>query len=90
MAHVSVTQKEMRQGIAVDKGIRDVTSVGVWYREGHFETEEEARGAFKLAYQQGLDGMGKSIAAWMGLTDQEYDAWMREDALPPKKKRGRA
>jgi hypothetical protein len=54
-----------------------------WYTHGHFKNEDEAMGAFKLAYQQGLDGMGKSISAWMGLSADQYDAWMRDGSLPP-------
>jgi hypothetical protein len=80
-----ITQREMRQGIVVDGGLRDVSSVTSWYRAGHFKSEEAARGAFELAYQQGMDGMGKSVAAWMGMTEAEYDAWMRNKVLPPKK-----
>lgn len=53
------SQREMRQGIVVDGGLRDVSSVASWYRAGHFNSEEAARGAFELAYQQGMDGMGK-------------------------------
>jgi hypothetical protein len=56
--------------------------VSYWYRGGHFRNQDEAIGAFKLAYQQGLDGMGPSIQQWMGLTGPEFDAWMRDDALP--------
>ena len=59
-----------------------VSPVGYWYKHGHFKNEDEARGAFRLAYQQGLDGMGKSIQEWMGLSEAEFDAWMRDDALP--------
>ena len=80
-----ITQREMRQGIAVDGGLRDVTSVTWWYRAGHFQSEEAAAGAFELAYQQGMDGMGKSTAAWMGMTEAEFDDWMRNKKLPPKK-----
>lgn len=63
----------------------EVSPVIFWYRVGHFRSEEEARGAFRLAHQQGLDGMGKSVRQWMGMTDEEFDAWMRHDALPPLK-----
>ena len=55
-----------------------------WYRAGHFKTDEEARGAFELAYQQGMDGMGASPADWMGMSDDEYAAWMRTSALPQR------
>ena len=52
-------------------------------REQHFfNSDDEARGAFKLAHQQGLDGTGTSIQAWMGLTREQYDAWMRNGTLP--------
>jgi hypothetical protein len=80
------TQKEMRRGVSVGGGFFDVTSVTSWYRAGHFKTDEEALGAFKLAHQQALDGMGASHAEWMGLTADEFNAWMRTDALPPSKK----
>lgn len=62
------------------------SSVAFWYRNEQFKNEDEARGAFRLAYQQGMDGMGKSVQDWMGLTKEEFDAWMRSDALPPLKK----
>lgn len=61
-----------------------VTTVAEWYRNGNFESDTEARGAFELAYQQGMDGMGESVAAWMGLTPTEYDAWVRSGTLPEK------
>lgn len=80
-----ITQRERKQGIVVDRGLRDVTSVTSWYRGGHFISEEAAKGAFELAYQQGMDGMGKSLASWMGMTDTEYDQWMRNKTLPSKK-----
>jgi phosphoribosylformimino-5-aminoimidazole carboxamide ribonucleotide (ProFAR) isomerase len=79
-----VTQREMRQSIEVGGGLRDVTNVTGWYRVGHFKTDEAAAGAFELAYQQGMDGMGKSVAAWMGMTES-YNEWMRNKTLPPKK-----
>ncbi|CAN7747843.1 hypothetical protein [Duganella sp. LjRoot269] len=79
------TQRQMRQGIVVDGGLRDVTSVTSWYRAGHFKSTEAASGAFELAYQQAMDGMGKSISAWMGMTESEFDVWMRHKTLPPMK-----
>ncbi len=80
------TQREMRQGIAVDGDlITDVTSVTGWYRADHFMSAEAAVGAFELAYQQGMDGMGKSVRLWMGMTEAEYSAWMLSKALPSKK-----
>ncbi|MBL8617727.1 MAG: hypothetical protein JNM72_19115 [Deltaproteobacteria bacterium] len=76
------SQAEMRRGIAVGPSMGEVSSVAYWYRSNHFKNEDEARGAFRLAYQQGLDGMGVGIAEWMGLTGEEYHAWMSSDALP--------
>lgn len=81
-----ITQRQMRQGIAVDDGLTSVVSVTSLYRADFFRTEEAAMGAFQLACQQGLDGMGKSIGEWMGMTEAEYDNWMRDKALPPMKK----
>jgi hypothetical protein len=77
-----VTQKDHRRGIDVGSNFLQVSPVMYWYRNDHFQNEDEARGAFRLAYQQGLDGMGKSIQEWMGLTEKEFDAWMRNDELP--------
>ena len=62
-----------------------VMSAAAWHRGGHFRTLEAAKGAFQLAYQQGLDGMGKSTQEWMGLTEKQYAAWMRDSSLPPGK-----
>ena len=81
---IAVTQKDKRRGINVGPKIEQVSSATYWYRAGHFANDDEARGAFRLAYQQGLDGMGTSIAEWMGLTDTEYDAWMRNASLPKR------
>jgi hypothetical protein len=78
------TQAEKRRGIDVGGLFSQVTAVGTWYKAGHFASEEAARGAFELAYQQGLDGMGQSIQEWMGLTEAEYDEWMRSQALPSR------
>jgi hypothetical protein len=78
------------RSVAVGPRLTEVSPVAYWYKHGHFKNEHEARGAFKLAYQQGLDGMGKSVAAWMGLTSAEYDAWMRSDALPATEKKRRS
>lgn len=77
----------MRRGIDVGPRLTQVSTVADWYHGGQFANDDEARGAFRLAYQQGLDGMGASIAKWMGLTDEEYDAWMLNDSLPKKKKK---
>lgn len=79
-----LTQKEIKQAVKVGGALGNVTSVGQWYKLGHFESDEEAQGAFKLAYQQALDGMGKSIRQWMGLTEEEFNNWYRNDALPAR------
>ena len=86
------TQREYRRGVDVGGGLHQVTTAAEWYKAKHFASEAEARGAFKLAHQQALDGMGTSKAAWMGLTAAQFDAWMRDDALPgrrPVKKGGK-
>lgn len=76
------TQGTIRRSIDVGPAMGQVSSVTYWLRQGYFANEDEARGAFRLAYQQGLDGMGTSIAAWMGLNTEEFDAWMCRDELP--------
>lgn len=55
------------------------------YRAGMFNSEAEARGAFELAYQQAMDGMGRSISSWMGMTKGELVEYIRDDILPPKR-----
>ena len=82
-----MSQKEKRKNIEVGPKMSQVSPATYWYRNGYFKNEDEARGAFRLAYQQGLDGMGNSIQEWMGLTDKEFDAWMQDDSLPSKKAR---
>ena len=77
------SQKDHRQKIDVGPGMTQVTPVIYWYKNETFKNEDEARGAFKLAYQQGLDGMGASVAEWMGLTPEQFDSWMRDESLPP-------
>ncbi len=81
------TQKDHRRSVRVGPTIADVSPAAYWYRADFFKNEDEAQGAFRLAHQQGLDGMGESVAAWMGLTADEYDAWMRNNTLPPKTKK---
>ena len=68
----------------------EVSSVAFWYKAGHFKSDEEAQGAFKLAHQQGLDGMGASVREWMGLTPDEYGAWYSKDILPNKTSKQKA
>ena len=70
--------------MATQKEHRRLTSAAYWYQHGHFKNDDEARGAFKLAYQQGLDGMGESIQIWMGLTTAEFNDWMRTKKLPSR------
>src|SRR5687767_10535649 len=76
------TQAEHKQAIKVGPRIGEVSSAMYWYEGGHFDNEDEARGAFKLAYQQGLDGMGESEREWMGMTAAQSGAWRRSRALP--------
>ena len=80
-------ESEKRRSIDVGPNMSQVSPVMYWYREDYFDNDDEARGAFRLAYQQGMDGMGRSVQEWMGLTDEEYDSWMRSDSLPPKSRR---
>ena len=54
-----------------------VETAKFWIEAGHFQSAGQERGAMMLAYQQGLDGMGESVRAWMGLTDDEFAAWHR-------------
>lgn len=56
-----------------------------WRRNGLFPTEEGAVGAFELAYQQALDGLGASVEDWMGLSAPEYRAWFLHGTLPPQR-----
>jgi hypothetical protein len=64
------------------KHIRTVMEL---YRDDVFKNRIEARGAFELAYQQGVAGLGDSVQEWMGLNDREYDDWLRDETLPPPK-----
>jgi histidyl-tRNA synthetase len=82
-----ITQGAMRNGIDVGPKMSQVSPVLYWYKAHFFKNEDEARGAFRLAYQQGLDGMGNSIEEWMGLSEQEYTAWMDSESLPKLGKR---
>lgn len=61
-----------------------VGTVAGWYRAGSFDNDDEARGAFRLAFLQGLDGLGPTIEEWMGLSPGEFEAWVRDEALPAK------
>ena len=76
-----MNQQEMKENI------KGVITAKFWQKNGHFKNEVEARGAFRLAYLQGLDGMGKSIGDWMGLTKEEFELWMKNASIP-KRKRG--
>ncbi len=81
---MKATQAEIKRSINTGSNIGQVSPVRYWYNNGHFKNDDEARGAFFLAYQQGLDGMGVSIRHWMGLSEEEYGEWMKNDALPPR------
>lgn len=54
-----------------------------WHDHGHFKNEDESRGALFVAYQAWLDG-----APWetLGLSHDEYNAWVRNDEVPPPTK----
>jgi hypothetical protein len=80
----SGNQRDKRRGIDVGSGLHQVSPVSYWYKNGHFKNEDEARGAFRLAYQQGMDGMGESVAKWMGLTEEEFSLWMSHDGIPKR------
>lgn len=67
------------------KNSNNVENVMFWYKAGHFKNADEAQGAFKFAHQQYFDGMGNAPAEWMGMTQEEYDAWYRNDTLPALK-----
>ena len=86
---IAIDLKEEKQGVDVGSGFYQVCPVAFWYLNGHFKNEDEASGAFTLAYQQGLDGMGKSISEWMGFTETEYGLWHRKGALPNRRARKR-
>lgn len=81
------TQADIRKSVDVGPTLAQVSPARYWHDSGFFRNEDEARGAFFLAYQQGKDGMGASVPDWMGLTDDEYSAWMRNGAIPPPKER---
>lgn len=78
-----MNQKEIRSKVDVGPNIGQVSTAMYWYRAGKFDNDDQARGAFELAHQQAMDGMGASPAAWMGMTEDEYNAWMRDGTLPP-------
>jgi hypothetical protein len=82
-----INQADVRRGVDVGPMVQ-VSPAMYWYEHGHFKNDDEARGAFRLAYQQGMDGMGTSVEGWMGLTSVQFAAWMRDDALPKLGKRG--
>lgn len=68
---------------------KNLVTVAGLYRAGHFKTDLEAQGAFELAHQQALDGLGGSVADWMGLTKAEYAAWFESDTLPVRARKVR-
>ena len=80
-----MTLKAHRRKIDVGPALKQVSPAAYWYRRGSFKTADQARGAFALAYQQAMDGMGASVEQWMGLTEDELSAWMQDGKLPPKK-----
>lgn len=86
-----INQREIRSSIDLGPQLGQVTTVTDWYRQGKFTNEDQALGAFELAYQQGMDGMGKTVREWMGMSDEELNVYLRDNRLPPmrkQKKRG--
>jgi hypothetical protein len=71
-------EKNRRRSIDVGPHIGQVSPVNYWYQHGHFANEDEARGAFKLAYEQYMDGLGESLEQWLGAD------WF-DGPLPPLK-----
>jgi hypothetical protein len=47
-----------------------------------FENDEQVKGALTLAYQQYMDGMGRDLQHWVGITDQEFRQWRDTGQLP--------
>ena len=74
-------QKGVKRSLETPGG-RGLSTVGFWYKAGHFKTKAHAEGAFELAHLQYMDGVASSHAEWMGLTDAELTAWMESGALP--------
>lgn len=81
-----INKTDNRRQIEVGSGMNQVGSVMYWYNGGQFKSIDEAKGAFRLAYQQGMDGMGASVREWMGLSEEQFEAWMRDDTLPRVRK----
>ncbi len=79
-------EREARKRISVGAGMNQVSPVGYWYKHGRYRSDDEARGAFDLAHQQYLDGLGETAAQWMGLTADEFNAWYADGTLPPRTK----
>lgn len=82
----AIPQVVHRQAIDVGPGMYQVSPVGYWWKHGHY-TVEQAQGAFALAYQQGMDGMGRSVSQWMGITEEELGDWIRDKRLPQLSKK---
>lgn len=62
-----------------------VTTVRALWMSGHFKSEDEARGAFEYAENQGQEGMGDAGARdWMGLTRDEWNSWKHSRTLPAR------
>jgi len=83
-----ITKPADRRAIPVDQGnlFNSITSVRKWFKAGLFANRDEALGAFKLAHQQALDGLGPSHHEWMGFTsEKEFHAWMRDETLPTRR-----
>lgn len=84
-----VKRKLEQKGRKATSGVnlKNVMTAASWLRHQGFKNEDEARGAFRLAYYQWLDGVGDSPEEWMGLNSEEFRAWMKDDSLPRRAKR---
>lgn len=74
-------QATHRQEIEVGAGSEQVSPVMYWIEQGLLDGEA-ARGAFFLAYQQSLDGMGKSKCEWLGISEEQMSDYIRFDKIP--------
>ena len=87
MPKTEINQEEIKRRIELGPAMGQVTQVGIWYKDGHFENDEQAKGAFELAHQQYLDGMGNSPEHWMGLTEEEFGVWHKDRDPSEKEKK---
>lgn len=63
-------QATIRQQVDVGPMLNQVSPLSYWIGQT-IMTPEGVIGAFELAYQQCLDGMGVSLEQWTGLTSEQ-------------------